>query len=73
MYHDEITYPNNVYVSRAKEHDVAYLKDLVVISKNTINVFDRGYVDYQAFDQFSDAGVYYAPNGNRSHLGDWAL
>ena len=57
MYHDEITYPNNVYVSRAKEHDVAYLKDLVVISKNTINVFDRGYVDYQAFDQFSDAGV----------------
>jgi IS4 transposase len=57
MYHDDIAYPNNVFVSRAKEHDVAYLKDLVVVSKNTINVFDRGYVDYQAFDQFADAGV----------------
>jgi IS4 transposase len=72
MYHDEIAYPNNVFVSKAKEHDVAYLKDLVVVSKDTINVFDRGYVDYQAFDQFSDVGVLFVTR-LRENAATWVI
>lgn len=55
--HEHFQYPSNAMISVAKEHDVAYLKDLVVLSKTVINVFDRGYVDYKVFDQFADDGV----------------
>lgn len=59
MYHDELTYPKNAVISKAKEHDVAYLKDLVLVSKDVINVFDRGYVDYKVFDEFCETGVFF--------------
>lgn len=55
--YEDFQFPNNVLTSIAKEHDVAYLKDLVVLSKTVINVFDRGYVDYKVFDQFVEDGV----------------
>lgn len=57
MYHDEICYPKDAFVSKAKVHDIAYFKDLISMNKKIINVFDRGYVDYEAFDEFSDAGI----------------
>lgn len=55
--HEHFQYPSNALISVAKDHDVSYLKDLVVLSKTTINVFDRGYVDYKVFDQFAEDGV----------------
>ena len=57
MYHDSIAYPTKLKVTSAKEHDVLYLRDLVVNCSDTINVFDRGYVDYQAFDEFAEEGI----------------
>lgn len=57
MYHDSIVYPSKLKVTSAKEHDVLYLKDLVVNCSDTINVFDRGYVDYKAFDEFAETGI----------------
>lgn len=55
--HENFQFPNNVLTSIAKEHDVAYLKDLVILSKTVINVFDRGYVDYKVYDQFAEDGI----------------
>lgn len=57
QYHkDETVYPNKAIVSKASEHDVNHMLELVDYSENVINLFDRGYVDYDKLMQIHTNG-----------------
>ena len=51
------TLPDKVVISSAKEADKTKIDDLVVTSKNALNIFDRGYVDYENFDEYTDNDI----------------
>jgi hypothetical protein len=48
--------PELIVVSNAKSHDKTKMKDLITES-NCIYIFDKGYVDYKKFDEFSSNGI----------------
>lgn len=48
--------PELIVVSNAKSHDRAMMDDLIT-ENNCIYVFDKGYIDYKKFDEFSDKGI----------------
>lgn len=48
--------PELVVVSDAKPHDKTMMKELIT-ENNCIYVFDKGYVDYKKFDEFSSEGI----------------
>lgn len=48
--------PELILVSNAKPHDRTKMKDLIT-ENNCIYVFDKGYVDYKKFDEFSNKGI----------------
>src|SRR3712207_7878456 len=45
--------PELIIVSNAKPHDRTKMKELIT-ENNCIYVFDKGYVDYKKFDEFSE-------------------
>jgi len=49
--------PDKVVISPAKNADRSKMDDLVVTSENALNIFDRGYVDYEKFDDYTDDNV----------------
>lgn len=54
-YHNsENIYPNKATMTRAKESDVRQMIDLVDYTEGVINVFDRGYNNYDYFDQITE-------------------
>lgn len=50
--------PKLVWLSSARTHDRQFLKYLK-LEKGKILVFDKGYNDYKAFDEFTNQGVYF--------------
>ncbi|WP_202081789.1 IS4 family transposase, partial [Caldalkalibacillus salinus] len=52
-------YPDKVTITNAQEHDRNQL-EVLVDDKEAMYVFDRGYVDYEKFDRFSDKGIFFA-------------
>lgn len=48
--------PELIVVSNAKPHDRTKMKELIT-ENNCIYVFDKGYVDYKKFDEFSRKGI----------------
>jgi hypothetical protein len=50
--------PCFVRYTEAVRHDHVLLKD-VQLPKNSIIVFDRGYVDYAQYERFTNDGIYY--------------
>ena len=48
--------PELILVSNAKSHDRTKMKDLIT-ENNCIYVFDKGYIDYKKFDEFSNKGI----------------
>src|SRR3712207_9475100 len=48
--------PELIIVSNAKPHDRTKMKELIT-ENNCIYVFDKGYVDYKKFDEFSNKGI----------------
>lgn len=47
--------PDKVVISPAKGADRTKMDDLVITTaKNALHVFDRGYVDYKKFDEYTD-------------------
>ena len=48
--------PELVVVSNAKPHDRTKMKELIT-KDNCIYIFDKGYVDYKIFDEFSHKGI----------------
>lgn len=48
--------PEIIVVSNAKQHDRTKMKELIT-NDNCIYIFDKGYVDYKIFDEFSSKGI----------------
>lgn len=51
-------YPDKEVMTNAKEHDRGQL-EVLVDDKEAMYVFDRGYVDYNRFDSFTDEGLFF--------------
>ena len=51
-------YPDKEVMTNAKEHDRNQL-EVLVDDKEAMYVFDRGYVDYNRFDSFTDDGLFF--------------
>ncbi|BAQ09620.1 transposase IS641 [Bacillus sp. OxB-1] len=51
-------YPDKEVITNAKEHDRNQL-EVLVDDKEAMYVFDRGYVDYERFDRFTDDGLFF--------------
>ena len=49
--------PDKTVISPAKEADRTKMEDLVVTAENALNIFDRGYVDYKKFDEYTDNNI----------------
>ncbi|PKE43702.1 IS4 family transposase [Macrococcoides caseolyticum] len=52
------SYPDNFYITNACENDQNHL-ELFVDDKECLYVFDRGYVNYQRFDEMTDDGYFF--------------
>ncbi|MBV7273868.1 IS4 family transposase [Clostridium sp. PL3] len=50
--------PELIVISNAKPHDRTKMKELIT-EDNCIYIFDKGYVDYKIFDEFSNRGVHF--------------
>lgn len=58
-------FPEKAVITPAQVHDRTQL-DVLVDEKNAMYVFDRGYIDYQAFDRFSEDGMFFASRLKRN-------
>jgi IS4 transposase len=54
----ELVYPEKAIMTNAAEHDRNQL-EILVDDKDAMYVFDRGYVDYERFDRYTDDGVFF--------------
>lgn len=52
-------FPEKAVITSAQVNDRSQL-DVLVDEKEAMYVFDRGYVDYRAFDRFSEEGMFFA-------------
>lgn len=52
------SYPDKFYITNACENDQNHL-ELFVDDKECLYVFDRGYVNYQRFDEMTDKGFFF--------------
>lgn len=52
------SYPDNFYLTNSCENDQNHL-ELFVDDKECLYVFDRGYVNYQRFDEMTDDGYFF--------------
>ncbi|MGX8796669.1 IS4 family transposase [Fusibacter sp. JL298sf-3] len=55
-YGENALYPSKATVTGAKEHDVSEMLSVTDFTPGVINVYDRGYVDYDRLDQIHEAG-----------------
>jgi len=49
--------PDKTVISSAKQADRTKDEKLVVTSENAVNIFDRAYVDYEKFDEYTDNNI----------------
>jgi putative transposase len=52
------SYPEKAVITNAKEHDRGQL-EVMVEDKECMDVFDRGYLDYERFDRMTDEGYFF--------------
>lgn len=57
VYHDGEVTPDQLILKPAKASDKSEMDSLVVQEPDALNVFDRGYIEYRLFDQYSQQGV----------------
>lgn len=57
IFQGDIACPDTAMCTTAKVADKRQMDDLIVDTKGAINVYDRGYVDYQKIGDFCDTGV----------------
>ena len=50
----EVSYPDMVQLTDGKVADRNRMSELVTKEPGSINVFDRGYVDYRIYDEFCE-------------------
>ncbi|WP_053083774.1 transposase [Rubeoparvulum massiliense] len=53
MMDQHMTYPDQLTITPAKEHDRGQL-EVLIDDKNATYVFDQGYIDYERFDRMTD-------------------
>jgi hypothetical protein len=54
---DGMAVPDEVIITPAKTADRKKLDELIVVDKDALNIFDRGYIDYRLFDEYCRNGV----------------
>lgn len=54
---DQEIYPDKAIITPAKPADKTQMDNLVVVEKDALNVFDRGYLDYKKFDNYCATGI----------------
>lgn len=54
---EEGVIPDKAIITPAKPADKTQMDNLVVEDQDTLNVFDRGYLDYKKFDQYCEKGI----------------
>ncbi len=54
---DQEVYPDKAIITPAKPADKTQMDNLVVVEKDALNVFDRGYLDYKKFDNYCATGI----------------
>src|SRR5690554_18677 len=52
-----VTVPEDAIITPAKQNDRKQMDNLVIEANDVLNVFDRGYVDYEKFDYYCQKGV----------------
>ncbi|EPZ53165.1 IS4 family transposase [Alicyclobacillus acidoterrestris] len=52
VFENDLAYPDKEILTPAKPADRTQMDNLVVNEPDALNVFDRGYVDYQKFDEY---------------------
>jgi len=57
IYHDGAVSPDKVILKPAKAADKTEMDELVVQEPDALNLFDRGYLDYELFDQYCANGT----------------
>lgn len=57
IYHDDKVMPDQLIIKPAKPSDKSEMNNLVVQEPDALNVFDRGYIEYRLFDQYSQRGI----------------
>ena len=56
----ETVYPDRIRITNADQHDRSQLEHFVAHDYNdTTYVFDRGYIDFAVFDQYSELGTFF--------------
>ena len=59
VFQDGFVYTEHVLLSHARPADRTKMDGLVVSEEGTLNVFDRGYVDYKKFDEYCKASIHF--------------
>ena len=54
---ESISYPEEVTITEAKRNERTEMDSIIVDEPDALNVFDRGYVDYQKYDHYCENGV----------------
>jgi len=54
---EQEVYPDKAIITPAKPADRTQMDSLVVVEKDALNVFDRGYLDYKKFDNYCANGI----------------
>ncbi|WP_019412392.1 IS4 family transposase [Paenisporosarcina sp. TG20] len=57
IFSDGISYPNEVIITPARPADSTQLDALIVLDKDALHVFDRGYFDFDKFDSYCADGI----------------
>lgn len=52
-----ISYPNEVILTPARPADETQLDSLIILDKNVLHVFDRGYFNFKKFDTYCAEGI----------------
>ena len=60
-------YPDKAVITNASVHDINRL-EIVVEEKLATYIFDRGYMDFELFDKFSNDGFFFVSRIKRTHL-----
>ncbi|WP_299095771.1 IS4 family transposase [uncultured Metabacillus sp.] len=54
---EDVTYPDKLMVTPARPADVTQLDTLIVEEQGALHVFDRGYFDFEKFDEYCAKGI----------------
>jgi hypothetical protein len=60
--------PDEAIITPAKPADRTQMDNLVVIDKDALNVFDRGYLDYRKFDAYCEQGIRFVTRSKSNTL-----